>query len=266
VWLDGSKVEGARAETGAGLPAEFGPPAETPPLRPGQEKLTYKTEGGGALVFRVTLAPGPHTFVVRYAARPSAFSDTSTPEINWQLGYVLSPARRWESFGGLDAKVLLPEGWRAASEPALERQGDALVKSWDALPSDALALTFKTSEGTIFDYARFWKAQIVLGLIFAFAAGLAGWKMGTWLGGRRRTSAWALLLSPLVASALVVLAYYVAGLFGLPPAPEQAAFNHVGDYSGIVTFFLGLLSFVLHFVAAQTCAFVSRRRVVRRLR
>jgi hypothetical protein len=148
----------------------------------------------------------------------------------------------------------------------MERQGDALVKSWDALPSDSLALTLKTSEGTIFDYARFWKAQIVLGLLFAVAAGLAGWKAGAWLGGRGRTSAWALLLSPLVAAALVAAAYYVGGLFGLPPAPEQAAFNHVGDYSGIITFFLGLLSFALHFVVAQVFAFVSRRRVARRPR
>ena len=263
VWLDGQKVEGARGETTESLPDDFRPPAETPALRPGQKGLTYKTEGEGALAFRVTLAPGQHTFVVRYAARPAAFSDTSTPEINWQLGYVLAPARRWESFGGLDAKVLLPEGWRAASEPAMRREGDALVNSWDALPSDSLALTFKTSESTIFDHDPFWMAQIILGLLFAFAAGFAGWKIGAWLGRRRRSSAWALLVSPVVAAALAVAAYYFGVLFGSPRAPEQAAFNHIGDYSGIVTVFLGLVSFVLHFLVSQVFAFVARKRLMR---
>ena len=266
VWLDGRRVEGARTETAAELPENFRPPSETPSLYESEESLPYESGSRGALVFRVTLAPGPHTFVVRYAARPGAFSDTSSHEINWQLGYVLAPARHWESFGGLDARVLLPEGWRAASEPAMSREGDALVKSWDTLPADSLALTVKTSQRTTFDPDRLWLTLIILGLLLTAAAGFAGWKAGEWLGRRRRTSAWALLLAPVVACALTALAYAVGRLLGSPPAPEQNSFNEVGDYSFIITFLLLSLSLTLHFIVTQLSAFVSRRRVMRRPR
>ncbi len=266
VWLDGQRVEGARNETGAGLPDEFSPPSRTPTLYETQEDLPYKTEADGTIVFRVTLAPGPHTFVVRYAARPSAFADTLSHEINWQLGYVLAPARRWESFGGLDAKVLLPAGWRAASEPAMTREGDALVGSWDAIPADSLAITFKTQERTIFDPDRLWLTLIIMGLLLTAAAGFAGWKAGAWLGRRGRTSAWALLLSPVVACVLTALAYAVGSRLASPPEPEQNAFNEVGGYSFIITFLLCALSVMLHFFVAQLFAFVSRRRVARRPR
>jgi hypothetical protein len=266
VWLDNQKVAGARTETGAALPDRFRPPAETPSLYETEQGLPYKTEADGTITFRVTLAPGPHTFVVRYAARPSAFADTRSHEINWQLGYVLAPAREWESFGGLDAKVLLPEGWRGVSEPFMKREGDALVNNWDALPADSLAITFKTSERTTFDQDRFWLALIVLGLLLTAAAGFAGWKAGGWLGRRGRTSAWALLLSPVVAVALFAAAYALGSLVASPPAPEQNSFNEVGDYSFIVTFFLAVSGMTLHFVVAQLLAFLSRRRVARRPR
>jgi hypothetical protein len=266
VWLDGQKVEGARNETSTELPEDFRPPSETPSLYESEEDLPYKTNSGGTIVFRVTLAPGPHTFVVRYAARPSAFSDTLSHEINWQLGYVLAPARRWESFGGLDAKVLLPEGWRAASEPAMRREGDALINSWDALPADSLAITLKTSERTAFDPDRLWLTLIILGLLLTLASGFVGWKAGGWLGRRGRTSAWALLLSPVAACALTALAYAAGRLLASPPAPEQNSFNEVGDYSFIITFLLMVLSVALHFIITQLLAFVSRRRLVRRPR
>lgn len=266
VWLDGRRVEGARTETDAELPENFRPPSETPSLYESEESLPYESGSRVSLVFRVTLAPGPHTFVVRYAARPGAFSDTSSHEINWQLGYVLAPARHWESFGGLDAKVLLPEGWRAASQPEMKQEGDTLINSWDALPADSLALTVKTSERTTFDLDRLWLTLIILGLVFTSAAGFAGWKAGEWLGRRRRTSAWALLLSPVVACALAAIAYAVGGRLGSPPAPEQNSFNEVGDYSAIITFLLLVSSVSLHFVVTQLFAFVSRRRVMRRPR
>lgn len=266
VWLDGQKVEGARDEASTELPEDFRPPSETPSLYESEEDLPYETNSRGTIVFRVTLAPGRHTFVVRYAARPSAFSDTLSHEINWQLGYVLAPAKRWESFGGLDAKVLLPEGWRAASEPALRREGDALVNSWDALPADSLAITLKTSERTTFDPDRLWLTLIVLGLLLTSASGFAGWKAGEWLGRRKASSAWALLLSPVAACALTALAYAVGWLLASPPAPEQNSFNEVGDYSFIVTFLLLALSVTLHFIITQLFAFVSRRRLTRRPR
>lgn len=260
VWLDGSPVE-ARAEAGAqGLPREWTSPDATPALDPARDALPYESRGEGTLSFRVALAPGAHELRVRYEARPGAYADAESDAVYWQLGYVLAPAREWGGFGGLDAKVLLPEGWRAASRPEMRREGDALVAHWDALPADALAVTAQTDERTAHDPVLFWKALLAQGALFTALAALAGWRLGGWLGRRRRTSAWALLVSPPIAALLYALSYLVAAVLSAPRAPGQAAFNQVGNYNVIVTFFLFVVITVWHFLVTQVAAFVARRR------
>jgi hypothetical protein len=260
VWLDGRPVE-ARADGDAqGLPSAWEAPATTPGLMPGQRPLPLKSEGRGTLSFRVTLPPGPHELRVRYEARPGAYADAMSDAVYWQLGYVLAPAREWAGFGGLDAKVLLPEGWRAASVPEMRREGDALVARWDALPADTLAVTAQTDESTVYDPVVFWKALLVTGLLFTAASAFAGWRLGRWLGGRGRTSAWGLLASPPVAVLLFALSYATATAVSAPRAPGQAAFNQIGNYDGIVTFLLFVVITFWHFLVAQVAAYAARRR------
>ncbi|MDT5295856.1 MAG: hypothetical protein QOJ76_2736, partial [Acidobacteriota bacterium] len=43
-------------------------------------------------------------------------------------------------------------------------------------------------------------------------------------------------------------------------APNQAAFNEVGNYDGFVTFFLVVVITGWHFLVTQTATFISRRR------
>ena len=107
-------------------------------------------------------------------------------------------------------------------------------------------------------------ARATLSGLFAAAAGFAGWKIGGWLGRRGRTSAWALLTSPVLAAALVAAAYIVGGYLASAPAPRQNVFNKAGNYDGILTFLLALFSFALHLFVAQLSAFISRRRTTRR--
>ena len=59
----------------------------------------------------------------------------------WQLGYVLSPARQWASFGTLDVSVQLPSGWSFASSPGLARSGDEARGSFQGVPADSLGMT-----------------------------------------------------------------------------------------------------------------------------
>ncbi|HEX3561141.1 MAG TPA: hypothetical protein VHU19_18255 [Pyrinomonadaceae bacterium] len=260
VWLDGQPVAAADGPGDGELPKEWQPPRSTPPLEVGQAALPYAVKSEGTIVFRVTLAPGEHTFRVRYRARPSAYCDDRTHAVYWQLGYVLAPAREWASFGGLDAKVWLPAGWRGAASPAMRREGEALVASWDALPADALAVTAQTNLSTGEDSGAYWVLLIFAGALFTALSVFVGWKTGRWLGRRGRTSAWALLTSPVAALLLVIFAALVASVIAAPRAPEQACFNEVGGYDFIVTFFLGVIIFIWHFIITQTTAFIARRR------
>jgi len=264
VWLDGRPV-GASAAAETGLPAAWAPPSTTPGLLPGQGELPFESGGEGTLSFRVTLAPGRHELRVRYEARPGAYADARSDAVYWQLGYVLSPARAWAGFGGLDAKVLLPAGWRAAARPEMRREGDALVAHWDALPADTLAVTAQTDEETVYDPARFWKALLILGGLFTGPAAFAGWRLGAWLGRRGRASAWGLLASPPVALLLYALSYMIASALSAPRAPEQVAFNQVGDYNLILTFFIFVAATSWHFLVAQVTTYIARRRNSARL-
>ena len=266
VWLDNQPVRTETSERpDIRLPSSWRAPRTTPTLGNGEEELPYDVTSGGTFNFRVALAPGQHLFRVRYEARPAAFSGVSSAAIYWQLAYILAPAREWASFGGLDAKVLLPQGWKAATSPAMQREGDTLTASWNEVPSDALAITLQTSEQTVSNVAHYWTWLIILALLLAPLAGLAGWITGRKLGERRRTSAWALLISPLVAALSTFLSSLFAELFSRPSAADQAAFNRVGDYSFIITFPLLLLAFLLALCVAQLCAFLARRRAFKRL-
>jgi hypothetical protein len=263
-WLDDRPLDIPTSEdTGEGhIPKEWEPPATTPGLEPGKGALPYKANDNGDLFgYLVNLPPGEHTLRVRYAARPSAYCDDRTHAIYWQLGYVLAPARDWAGFGGLDAKVLLPAGWRAAASPEMRREGAALVGAWDSLPADSLAVTAQTDRQAREDSGTYWTLLIILSAAFTALAFYAGWKAGDWLGRRRRTSAWALLVSPLVAVALLALASLAADLIARPRAPEQACFNEIGNYDFLVTFFLALIIIAWHFVSTQAAAFIARRRL-----
>jgi hypothetical protein len=260
VWLDGRPVEASAAAEETGLPAAWAPPSTTPGLKPGQGALPFKSEGSGTLSFRVTLTPGRHELRVRYEARPGAYVDASSDAVYWQLGYVLSPAREWAGFGGLDAKVLLPAGWSAASRPEMRHEGDALIAHWDALPADTLAITAQTNEKTLYDAGLFWTVLLILGALFTAPAAFAGWQLGKWLGRQGRTSMWGLLVSPLVAFLLYEFSYVIASALSAPRAPEQAAFNQVGGYDFIVTFFIFVAVTAWHFLVAQVTTYIARRR------
>lgn len=262
VWLDGNQVEAVSVEADAkGLPENWQPPTATPPVEMSRDKtLPYEVTNSGTMIFRVTIDSGPHLFRVRYAARPSGFCTPGSSAINWQLGYVLAPAREWASFGELEAEVLLPRGWRAASAPEMKRNGDTLAAVWREIPADALALTVQTHERTTSDVEKYWLTIIVVGMLLAPLAGLSGWKLGGWLGRRRRTSAWALLLSPVAATIAVVVAANGAEFVAAPLAPNQAVFNEVGNYNGLITFPLLVLVFFASFIVMQVVTFIARRR------
>ncbi|HEX7241277.1 MAG TPA: hypothetical protein VF263_13465, partial [Longimicrobiaceae bacterium] len=215
----------------------------------------------GTLSFRVALAPGRHEIRVRYPATSSTYVDEDQVTAAQQLAYVLAPARDWAGFGGVDVRVDVPRGWRAAAQPELRREGDALVGSWDRLPADALALTVRPRDPNPTPYWGGWLLLAALGLYLLVRA-------GRWFGarlGRHGRGAWLALLPGVPLS----LAWSVAVTLGLAVVPEMVRkaagpFSNSGYGYGLI--FLGVLLFpalvVVGTAAVQIAAVRARRRVL----
>jgi hypothetical protein len=141
-------------------------PPVTTPTADGDGELGYEVHRGDSdPAFSLRLEPGEHELVVRCTADASA--SFTEPTVTWQLAYVLAPAREWASFGGLDVEIIVPERWRAAASPALVRDGDTLRGSFDALPSDAIAIA--TQMEPPFSYSALVAASWLALLVVAIA-------------------------------------------------------------------------------------------------
>lgn len=204
VKLDGQPLDfqanyvpaGRNPDTEIGAP--WPPPSTTPGVRGGRD-LRYSATIRGQLLFTPTIEPGQHEIAVHYAAGATAYSGDS-PVRYWQLGYVLSPARRWASFGTLDVAVQLPTGWVAATAPALDRVDDELRGAFDGIPADALAITAQAPlppEGL-----PGWLVIVAL----LGVGGLLGWLGGGLLGRRGRGARWLLPISLAYGIGAVVIA------------------------------------------------------------
>ncbi len=200
VTLDGAPVEG-RFSDSLPFPASWNLPRTTPGLE-WKDSIEYQVltrsseldydwntvdmldkrphefhASTPSILFWVDLPEGEHTITVAYDAEVTGYG-YGGQVYTWQLGYVLAPARRWASFGTLDAKLLVPEGWKAATWPEMQRHGDTLTASWNGIPADAIAISTKMPiSRTEFQIAE--TLPIVVGLIIGLALSLRlGWKKG----------------------------------------------------------------------------------------
>jgi len=247
VWLDDTLIPSRRAT--ATVPDSWQPPPTTPAIR-GGDVLTYTVRKDQSLFFSVSLSAGEHRIRVHYPATAGAYSGGS-PTRYWQLGYVLAPAREWAGFGGLDVTVHIPTGWRAASDPMLQRTSDLLSGSFAAIPADALALTTQAPPPVTNLIPFAWIGGLVVSVFLGLLA-------GRWLGRHGRTSAWALPLS-----AGVALGWFVAVLItaaaGSPtvPAGQDAWAYHYGQTVGALL--ASPLALIGGLVFTQTSALLGRR-------
>jgi hypothetical protein len=162
VTLDGAEVPTA-AWPDAALPASWQAPTATPRLD-GDGELGYELRHpGGPLGFRLAVPPGRHTLSLAYSADP-VHHHAGEPMLLHQFVYVLSPARTWAGFGGLDVTLRVPPGWRAAVRPALVRDGDTLHAAFPDLPADAIAVTVAAPAGA------FRIIRYTAGALFAIVA------------------------------------------------------------------------------------------------
>src|SRR6266542_2690317 len=72
---------------------------------------------------KFTLPNGKHTLVLQYPVFPT--SRNPDPTYLWTLEYVPVSAKEWESFGGLELTVRVPEGWNLRHWPEeMAQEGD----------------------------------------------------------------------------------------------------------------------------------------------
>ncbi|HUZ02528.1 MAG TPA: hypothetical protein VMU89_19445, partial [Thermomicrobiaceae bacterium] len=251
VALDGQMVP-SRADETVSLPASWQPPSTTPGIG-GQPPLDYQVAGGkSALDFSLTLAPGTHEISVVYPAQATSYSGSS-PARDWQLGYVLAPARQWASFGDLAVTVQLPHGWLAASDPPLARSGDTLAGTFQGIPADSLALTARYPAPAPTHYGPALLIAVpVATLVLAGAVGHV-------LRRRGRRIWWALLPALLFGAAWTVAVVVVSASVDQPSVPDAQVAWTYGYGSGMATVALALLALPAGMLLSVLAARLGRR-------
>jgi len=190
VRLDGRLVESRRVSPRdlSSLPGEVPKSWQPPDHMPYFDREEWRSglilyDDLAFLAFDLDLPPGRCSLSARYRARPFGV-DEGYPTVTWQFPYILAPAREWESFGGLDVAVYLPENWQSKSTPALQREGGVLRGSFANLPADCLALAVRAPfEGELRQRLRYtiagWTALYALEVI---GGGILCWWAGRLLG------------------------------------------------------------------------------------
>ncbi len=159
VVLDGRSVP-FTPTTAEALPESWRAPGTTPLFDGGE--LQYHLVGEEeSMSFQLVVPPGGHDLAISYRADAASYRH-GDPTVLRQFAYVLSPARTWAGFGGLDVSVHLPAGWNAAVTPAMDRDGDTLRRVFEDVPADAIALTVQAPVG------NYW-----------LVASAAGWCFGS---------------------------------------------------------------------------------------
>lgn len=187
------------------------------------------------LAFSIELPPGASTLQARYRARASGI-DEQYPTVTWQFPYVLAPAREWQSFGGMDVTVFVPEGWQASSVPGLERDGDVLRGSSSSalLLPDCLVLAVRAPlqpelERIVLRYDILYVLGLMSGGVPCWWAGrLLGWLLSR--KAEQRTTLWIGLVAFVAAigwPALILWIFDLArhDIYGLLAGQESPYFH-----------------------------------------
>ena len=167
VSLDGRVIASAPIAD-AKLPATWAAPTSTPAIGAGAGFDYRMVPEPIPFGFALDVPPGRHDLAVRYAGE--AVRHRERPLVSHLFAYVLSPARSWAAFGGLDVTVHVPADWTAVVVPELARDGDMLHAAFANVPADAIAITARAPLGA---YAMLETASEALLAIVALAGGFA---------------------------------------------------------------------------------------------
>ncbi len=144
ITVDGASVPSTPVKL-LNLPPQWQPPKTVPAistlLLAQKTQNNYKVNNtlASGLRFAATLLKGEHQLKVSYEMHPSTY-DASIYR-DYQIAYILAPARSWAAFGVLEVSVNLSPGWNVATSLPMNRTGDTLRAIFKGLPADSLAIT-----------------------------------------------------------------------------------------------------------------------------
>jgi hypothetical protein len=247
------------------LPPEWQPPNTVPGISElpfaQQPKKPYKVNNtlASGLRFTATLPKGKHQLQVSYDMHPSTYDDAVYRD--YQIAYILAPARSWADFGVLEVSVNLLAGWDVATSLPMNRMGETLRATFKGLPADSLAITTRpplhplTCVGIILLEVT----GAIIGLISSRWFGeVAGRKVSRLGWGRGKVIVLAVAIMPLGGGLFTILAFVRERLGWSFLANGHISHSWSSKYE-IATSLLVLLGFAVSSLITLKALFFSRR-------
>ena len=138
VTIDGKKIA-AETITNPKLPPTWKPPSRVPKSGGGSIFYVASEPSNSALKFKPTIGQGEHQLQVKYVVEPSSY-DYSTYK-DYQVVYILAPAKNWAFFNRLDVEIKIPKNWKVATSLPMKRTGNILKATFNKIPADNLAIS-----------------------------------------------------------------------------------------------------------------------------
>jgi hypothetical protein len=215
----------------------------------------------GFLLFHLDFTAGQaRTVEVRYAHTPTVDKRDIVPGV-WTYEYLLSPARRWASFGPLDVNIRVPTDVDFSAALPFHREGNVLRAHFDALPDGELTFSVMPTRGRWLGLSRHEHYWAVLAAGMGLSA-LAGGAVASRIVAARPWWQRA-LFAVLAAGPLAALAAFAVLRLFLMVFPRHALGFDNGYFDRPSADFLVPFGGIAGALAALVSPFVGRRPAAR---
>jgi hypothetical protein len=126
-------------------------------------------EGTKGLLFRADLASGQHEIKVDYALRPGIYHPSNHTYRQYEIAYLLAPARLWSEFGNIEFVVQLPTDWQIASSLPLTRTEHTMSGNFAQIPADTLVIYAQQRSVKFMNQPWMPISALILGLLLCAA-------------------------------------------------------------------------------------------------
>ncbi len=215
-----------------------------------------------ALKFKPFIPQGEHQLQVKYVVEPSSYDDSTYKD--YQVVYILAPAKNWAFFKRLEVEIKIPKNWKVATSLPMKGTGNILKATFNKIPADNLAISTRPHLP--------WYVSLIISL-FPVVFYIGGLIAAGWVGKAaiRKTDKLKvrLFIALLVAIPLGIFAFLVLAIIGLFFGHKLSNVLlqtiHLSNTYGqgiAILFFLFIGLFISGFIAFVSALFLGRKRIV----